>query len=228
MTKDTKYATKIFQKNLTSELLVSALLKVNMSPDTRCLDLGCGDGNIVLEVAKQKNLKKVYGSDVSDIAVTQAIKNAADENIKNDFRCGDSFAPWEGLKFDVIGCDIAAISQTIAEKSHWYDGVDCETGEDGLRLVEPIIGQVKHYLADNGIFVIPTISLANESLLLSLLEKNFKLVQMAQKKEWPMPEELIQQLNSAQLPMSCENWNVSQKFGLFIARTSAYICSEVK
>ena len=219
-----KSATRVFEKNLTSRLLVEALLEIQMTPETRCLDLGCGDGNIVLEVGQMKGLQKVFGSDVSNIAIDKASSNAI--NIDSDFRCGDSFEPWRGQAFDIISCDVAAISETIACNSSWYEGVDCDTGEDGLRLVTPLIEQAKHYLMDDGVFVTPSISLANEGRLLSHLDKVFDHVEMVKKKEWPIPNEIIQRLKNAQLSMTCCNWNITEKFGLFVANTSIYLCSD--
>ena len=221
-------ATRIFQKNLTSKLLVDTLVDLEMTPETRCLDLGCGDGNIVLEVAQQKNLSKVCGSDVSEIAIELASHNASEAGVQGDFRRGDSFSPWQGEKFDVISCDVAAISRTIADISDWYDGVDCDTGEDGLKLIAPVIDQAKDYLEEGGIFVIPAISLANEGQLLAHLENNFRDVQAVAKKEWPMPGPIMDKLKSAQLPVASDNWTIAEKFGLFIAHTSVYKCTGSK
>ncbi len=217
--------TKIFKRNLTSELLTKSWLSLDISPQSRCLDLGCGDGNILLSVVDEISLNKVYGSDISSIATTKAKEDADKRNIACDFRNGSGLDPWIDEKFDFISCDVAAISEDIANISDWYKGISCKTGSSGIELVAPIIEDIDDFLMKNGIFLIPIISLANHKLLLSKLDEKFTKVEVVNKKDWPMPMEIINHMNDKQMPMICDNWTILQKFGLYIASTSVAICS---
>ena len=174
----------IFERNLTSSLIDSAISDLPLKPESSCLDLGCGDGNILRSVAQKK-----------------------------------------GLKFDLVSCDIAAISATVANKSDWYSGISCETGADGLALITKVIIQVNNFLNPGGIFIIPMLSLANTDKLYSKIIETFVTVECIASKEWPMPKNLIVKMLNDKLPLVCENWKIEEKFGMFTAKTTILKCS---
>lgn len=178
---------KIFRKNLTSELLIDSLLGLPISPSSSVLDLGCGDGNIGLKLAKERNLKTIYGSDVSSVSIREAISAATDTTMTFDYRIGPGLEPWKDFDFDIISCDVAAISKPMAELSDWYDGVSCETGLDGLALVSPLIETASNHLVEGGYFVIPRISLANQAQMEATLNLHFSQVFTSLTREWPLP-----------------------------------------
>jgi methylase of polypeptide subunit release factors len=217
---------KVFSRNLTSELLVKTISALDIKENMHCLDLGCGDGNIILSIAKEKKLNKIFGSDISELAINEAIKSASGKNINHDFRVGTILKPWKDCYFDVISCDVAAISEKIANLSNWYDGVSCSTGISGLDLITPIIIDVKDYLKPNGYFVIPIISLANHEKLVKLLNSYFLDVDIINKKEWPMPEDLINKMKEDNISITNENWTIVEKFGLYIASTAVAVCKD--
>ena len=216
---------KIFKQNLTSDLILKALLQLPLNSSARLLDLGCGDGNIGLRVALKLGMLKIFGSDISPDAVDMARAGAEKQGINSEYRIGSGYAPWSDKEpFDVICCDVAAISTVIASFSTWYDGVSCETGISGLDLVTPIIENTKSYLKAGGIFVIPVISLANHTRLISVLEDYFNLVEVRLKKEWPVPDFIIKLMSEQGYPLTCDNWEISKKFGIATAFTGVAIC----
>ena len=67
--------------------------------------------NIGLGLAISNKLK-IFGSDVST-SVKKVIEYAQKSDVLCDYRVG-RLQPWAGERFDVISCDVAAISETIA------------------------------------------------------------------------------------------------------------------
>jgi SAM-dependent methyltransferase len=216
----------IFKRNLTSDLLLRALSSLRCTADSRILDLGCGDGNIGRRHALQTGLVNVIGSDISEISIASARSLAKDCGLAADYRTGQGFDPWVGESpFDIISCDVAGISQTIASFSDWYVGVSCETGESGLDLLIPLISSAEKYLAYDGTFLIPVISLADHQRLVKHLKEKFEFVTVTAGREWPIPEGISQALLENGLPLSCENWEISEKFGINVATTRVAVCS---
>ena len=215
---------KIFKRNLTSELISEVLLNLPISATDRVLDLGCGDGNIGLGLAISNKLKKIFGSDVSTHSVKKAIEYAQKSDVLCDYRVGSGLQPWAGERFDVISCDVAAISETIADLSDWYDGISCETGPDGLALVSPLIEKSSNFLVENGYFVIPRISLANQEQLEAKLNLQFREVVTSTEKQWPLPSDLTSKIKRQGLPLVSENWSIKEKFGMLVATTSVSVC----
>jgi methylase of polypeptide subunit release factors len=214
----------VFKQNLTSDLLCKSIIELGLNSDMRFLDLGCGDANIGLRVALYFNIKSISGSDTSEAAIIQAKKNAKKIGVCGNFKIGSGLDPWEKETFDVISCDVAAISERIAKLSDWYENISCMTGEDGLYLVLPIIETARRYLSSSGIFIIPCISLANEKKLEESLRNSFKVVDRVNEKQWPMPKSLIEKMKAAGLSEKSANWRVDQKFGIYTAYTSVYVC----
>tara|TARA_B100000768_G_scaffold125201_1_gene115919 strand:- start:6161 stop:6817 length:657 start_codon:yes stop_codon:yes gene_type:complete len=214
----------IFERNLTSELIDSAISSLKLLSKSSCLDLGCGDGNILRSVAQKKDLIKISGSDYSEESILQAKHLATKANINADYRVGHLLDPWVGSKFDLVSCDVAAVSATIAKKSDWYAGVSCNTGEDGLSLVSDVLDEIRQFLNPGGIFIIPMLSLANTELLYSKVNQIFNNVECVSSKIWPMPEKLIDKIQNENLPLTCQNWEIKKNFGIFTAKTSILKC----
>lgn len=69
----------------------------------RVLDLGCGYGPIGLTIARLLPAAEVYLGDINQRAAELAAANAALNGLTNvEVRCGEGFAPFGGLRFDLI------------------------------------------------------------------------------------------------------------------------------
>lgn len=217
----------VFQRNLTSILLEKAikdyLRTVDHSIDM--LEIGCGDGNITREISLEFTHNCYYASDISEEAIERA-KALCDKNISSNisFKVSQGFNGWAQNKFDVILCDVSAINQRIAELSDWYVGVKCDTGDDGLGAIRPIIQNANTHLNSGGVFILPTISLSNTLELEKLLKKYFRSVAMVQSKDWPMPEDLSLAIINQNVPNKGVDWNTKNKFGIEIANTGVLLC----
>ena len=217
----------VFQRNLTSVLLEKAFRDyLGKCPNgVQVLEVGCGDGNITRAVASDLMGNKYFASDISKEAV-EAARNLCSLEVSRiiEFRSSRDLDAWTGKKFDVILCDISAINQRIAELSDWYIGVDCETGDDGLGAIRPIIECVKDYLRPKGAFILPTISLSNTNELDDLLRSVFRSVTLVEKKDWPMPENLSEAILNNNISGKGLNWTTKNKFGIEIASTGVLLC----
>jgi len=218
----------VFQRNLTSILLEKALrdhLKKYPKLDLSVLEVGCGDGNITRAVANDFKGNKYFASDISKEAIETA-KSQCSFEIRQviDFKVSEGLSAWKDKKFDVILCDISAINQKIADLSDWYIGVKCNTGEDGLESIKPIILNAKDYLQSGGVFILPTISLSNTVELGNLLSARFSSIKLVESKDWPMPINLSKAIIHHDIPDKGINWSTKNKFGIEIANTGVLLC----
>ena len=213
----------IFKRNLTSQILEGATLEIlsKKGPNGKCLEVGCGDFNISNNLSKKFPSRYFSGSDISDEAIDIAIENET-KNIF-DFRVGELFDPWVGEKFDIIISDVASISEIVASYSDWYDGVSCNTGLDGMLLIEKIIISAKDYLLNDGVFIIPYISLSDIDKQKTLLEENFLNVEYVNEKEWPLDSSIATQLQKWSKKNNKKYWTLKKVLDLDIAFTGAAI-----
>lgn len=67
-----------------------------------CLDIGCGTGNLLSRLGKERQFARLYGIDLSEEMITVAKRKLRD---KADLRVADSERlPFESGKFDLITC----------------------------------------------------------------------------------------------------------------------------
>ena len=214
----------IFKRNLTSEILEDAASIFIESGDNNLsiLEIGCGDGNISRNLSEKYPDNNFYASDISD----EAIASAKNLDLKKmiDFRVSNGFDEWLDSKFDLVICDVSAISEVIADLSDWYDGVSCKTGKDGLGIVLPIIENVKKIMNKEGCFIMPVISLCNVGLQKNSLSNTFSSVEYSNKKEWPLPKDLLIKFEKNFIDLDSDFLDVKERFGMVIAYTFSATC----
>jgi methylase of polypeptide subunit release factors len=213
----------VFKRNLTSSILEKETLKIISKKKSiiSVLELGCGNGNISQNLASKHPKNNYSASDISKEAIDQAISSSKAE-IK--FVTCNGIDAWIDQKFDLVICDISAISQKIANLSDWYDGVSCKTGVEGLDLVAPVIKNVGKILNQGGVFIIPVISLCNVTLQKELLKENFSSVEYSKKVNWPMPKELLLDMHNHSINLDSSFLDLERKFDLVLASTCAAVC----
>ena len=214
----------IFKRNLTSKILEITVAEVLLKKGRlkgRCLEVGCGDFNISSNLFKKFQSWSFSGSDISNESIGIAIKNDA-KNIF-DLRVGGLFEPWAGEKFDLIISDVASISEIVASHSDWYKGVSCNTGLDGMLLIEKIITSAKDYLLDDGIFIIPYISLSDIDKQKKVLEGNFQNVEYVNEKDWPLDSHIVTQLQKWSQENGEKYWTLRKVLDLDVAFTGAAV-----
>lgn len=214
----------IFKRNLTSEILEREAIDIlaNQERSINVLEIGCGDGNISLNLVKEFPQNSYHASDISLESILVA--KDADPLKRINFQVSNGLDVWLGNRFDLIICDIASINQDIAELSDWYDGISCETGIDGLDLVIPIIQKIKQTLSVSGYLIMPIISLSNISKHKEALHEVFDEVTYSKEIEWPLPKTLVKAMIEDCISFNSESISTKNKFDLIIASTRSAIC----
>jgi len=132
------------------------------------LDLCTGSGCLALALAKEFPDAQVYGTDISEVAIEYAQKNAEINGIKNvTFLKGSLFEPLRELftvhlslfAFDLIISnppyirkdDIKTLQPEIKD---WEPIVALDGGEDGLNYYRAIIPESRNYLKDGGCIIL--------------------------------------------------------------------------
>lgn len=219
---------KVFKENLTSKLLQrETLIILSKLKKKDICEIGCGDGNISNYLIKnQANKHHYFLSDISELAIKYAKKNIKYDKIT--FKVGSLFVPWREKKFDIIISDVSSLSQVVANKSPWYQGVKSNCGIDGLKNVEKIIKKLDKNLKPNGIFIIPLISLSSTDQLKKMLKLKFKDYKETKKIYWPIPIFFKQNINLFDKLLKKKIIYYQEKFGTYLAYTSVAICKKMK
>jgi release factor glutamine methyltransferase len=150
-------------KPKTAEQISNSSLITHHSP-LFILDLCTGSGCLALALAKEFPDAKVYGTDISEVAIGYAEKNAEINGIKNvTFLKGSLFEPLRELftlyhllsTFDLIVSNPpyikkADIRTLQPEIKNWEPVEALNGGEDGLHYYRAIIPESRNYLKDGG------------------------------------------------------------------------------
>ena len=219
---------KIFKENLTSKLLQRETLNIlkRLKKKDIC-EIGCGDGNISNYLINNLNQNHFYYlSDISKLAINKAKKKIKSKKVT--FKVGSLFEPWKSKKFDIIISDVSSLSQIVADKSPWYEGVNSDCGLDGLKNVNKIIKHIEKNINPNGIFILPLISLSNTIVLKKILKSKFKIFKETKKVYWPIPIFFQQNINLFDKLLKKKIIYYEDKFGTYVAYTSVAICKKMK
>lgn len=155
------------ETELMAELAIKKAGAVHESP-LRILDLCTGSGCLALALAKEFPAAHVYSSDISEIALGYARRNADLNGINNvTFLQGNLFGPFTKLltlnsklfAFDLIisnppyikSDDIKNLQTEIKD---WEPLNALDGGEDGLDYYRRIVPKAHHFLKDNGILML--------------------------------------------------------------------------
>ena len=212
----------VFTPNATTNLLIDAVKDV-ISEGSSVLDLGCGTGAVGIALHLQGLvLEPLCASDLSKQSVLCSRDNFERYNCVAEVHEGSLFEPWMDRKFDVIVDDISGIAQKVAEISPWFQGIPCDTGNDGVDLVVDIISNASKYMEDGGHFFFPVLSLSNVDRILQAANENFENVERVGKIDWPLPKEL-----KAYIPLLRElskegAIKLEEKFGMILCYTEVY------
>ena len=216
----------VFDPNTTTELLINAVKKTISKPQ-KILDLGCGTGVVGLSLWLEGFAKEpIFASDLSGPSISCSQENFRRYECEADVRCGALFEPWGDEKFDVIIDDISGISQDIASVSPWFGGVPCDTGRDGTNLVLDILNNSSKYLAKDGYFFFPVLSLSNVDDILNEAKENFSIVKLIERQEWPLPKELEEHMPLLQKLSARKSIKLEERFGMVLCYTEVYLAKE--
>lgn len=137
-----------------TELLVD-WLHTNARTSDRPLvaaDIGTGSGNIAISLAKQRNIAKVLGVDLSADALTVARENARRHGVssKIEWLQGDLLTPLAAQKIDHLVANLPYVrTQEIAQlepELQWEPRLALDGGFDGLQIIRRCIQQAQRLL----------------------------------------------------------------------------------
>ncbi len=218
---------EVFYPTSTTNLLLAGVRKfanLDSSKIGTALDLGCGCGIVAVVLAKLiLPQAAICASDISAEAVKLTQRNADDHRLAIDCRCGSMFAPWAGMKFDLIVDDVAGIAEPIARLSQWYPPhIHSDAGEDGTRWIVDILSQAPEFLTPQGQIFFPALTLSNEAKILDVAQKHFAKVELVTEQWYPLGHDLLPHLNLIEELMSRGLVEIKKKGSRWLWATKIY------
>jgi release factor glutamine methyltransferase len=137
-----------------TEELVERVLKWQLSPVQRVLDMGCGSGVLGLSLADERPEWNVTLADISPDALALAQENAATLEIPNvSFLESDLFSAIEG-EFDIIAANLPYVPDvnraTLTREVMHDPALALFSGADGLDLIRQFIPSAYSRLKPGG------------------------------------------------------------------------------
>ena len=213
---------KVFTPTGTSKVLVEAIIET-VKEKKKILDLGCGCGAIGLSLFMNNIVKEpIYASDISKEAVSNFTTNSEKYNCKSIVKQSHLLNEWEEGQFEMIVCDVSAISEEVAKFSNWFDVTSCKTGADGSELMKEIFENVEKYIKKPGHFYFPIISLSNVDFIKEYSFSKFKNIKKIKRFNWPLPEEMMKHLETLKELKEKKFVDFKEVFGMVICYTDVY------
>lgn len=218
----------VFEPNLTSKLIVKATCDLVPESGWRWAEIGCGNGWISEMVAAQSNLhlKNLVASDISHDAINAARQRFGNRIDANQLFVGPGATHLVemDIDFDLVICDIAAISDLFGSRYEWYNGVPANCGVDGLSNLREALPEVHACMKPEATVVLPTISLADSEGLMSLLKEHFSEVDLVLSQKWPLPDQ-PEWTTDFEKSVASANLSIPEfKYGKRIAETGVLVC----
>jgi methylase of polypeptide subunit release factors len=215
---------EVFYPTSTTNLLLAAVRQSLNGDVTSALDLGCGSGIVAVVLAKLVLPNaRIHASDISAAAVNLAKQNSEAAGVAIDCRCGSTFEPWAGMKFDLIVDDVAGMSEPIARHSRWYPpNIHSDAGEDGARWIESILSRAPEFLTQRGQIFFPVLTLSNESKILEIAHKSFSKVEMLSEQWYPLGSDLLPHIKMIESLMNKGVVEIRQKGSRWLWATKIF------
>lgn len=140
-----------------TEILVQAIIDIVKENEIEILDLCTGSGAIGISLCKNLTNAKIFASDISEIALEVAKKNANFHNAEIEFIKSDLFCNIKG-KFDIIvsnppyieTAEIDKLSKEVKNEPK----IALDGGIDGLDFYRNISNNAQFFLENNGILAV--------------------------------------------------------------------------
>jgi release factor glutamine methyltransferase len=143
-----------------TELLVEmALDRVPRDGKAAVLDVGTGSGCIAIALAKHRPAARVVATDLSQVALALAERNARRQGTANvEFRAGSWFEPVGGERFDVIASNPPYVAEhdqhLLARDLREEPSLALVAGPDGLQGLRTIVSQAPQHLFPGGVLLV--------------------------------------------------------------------------
>jgi len=146
---------------------------LTVNPGDTVIDVGSGSG-ILSFVAALLGAKKVYGTEVNEVAVELSRRNAERLGLSDrvEIRGGSLFEPLAGIKADVVIGDVSGIPDEIAAVSGWFPG-GFSGGPTGAEVPVAMLEASRPHLLPGGRLYLPTGSIQDEGAVLRAARRIF-------------------------------------------------------
>lgn len=134
-----------------TEELVELCLKKTSEEKLKVVDVGTGTGAIAISLKLARPAWQVIATDISEAALTVAKYNAQQLQADIDFRLGDTLAPLQGEKIDILISNPPYISE-----AEW------EIMDESVRMYEP---KTALFAKNDGLAVYQKLALESRDLL---------------------------------------------------------------
>ena len=220
----------VFEPTGTSKILLTEALKKSRGKKN-ILDLGCGSGFIGISILERYKSKNLYFSDISKNAVLETLKNLKKKNLSaKELKIGSNLDCWKNYKFDLIICDVAAVSTKLEGISDWYsNNVPNDSGIDGTKNLINVIKKSKKFLTSDGSIILTVISLSNIKKIEKGIYTYFNNVKILKSQKWPFPNKFYKKIEELikYKKKNLINFNEIIK-GFYYFETVIYIASNDK
>lgn len=213
-----------FYPTETSKLIIDYLKAEKELYNSSVLDLGCGCGIVSLVLKRLGFDGPTCASDISDIAIADAVNNFKKYGFEVEAKAGSMFEPWKDKIFDLIVDDVSGIAESIAKISPWFGtAISCDSGSDGTELTTDIIRSAPDYLKEGGRFLFPVLTLSNYPRILDAADEVFAEVKLVNQQSFQFPLDLAAKHKDV-LEEAIEKRDiiVDYKFGMYIWETRIY------
>ena len=214
----------VFNPTLTSKLLINSSQNFALKSQ-KILDLGCGGGIITACLFTVSKKATYYLSDISKTAIIKAKKNLKTFNGNFYFKSGDCFKPWKNHTFDLIINDVSGISSKVAKISPWFKNVPIDKSAEGISLLKKVVKNSKNFMHKNSIIVLPLISLSNIDKAKKLIKADLNILKQFTF-DWPLPKEMIKNLNLLKNLKKKNLISYRKKYGIIICNTKIIIAKK--
>ena len=140
-----------------TEEFVELLLKLELPPGARCVDVGVGSGVIAITLAAERPTAEIHGVDASPAALALARENAEKLGATVRFAESDLLAALDG-PFHLIAANLPYIATEelagLAREVRCDPASALDGGSDGLRLIERCIAEARGKLAPGGVLAL--------------------------------------------------------------------------
>lgn len=143
-----------------TELLVEmALDRLPTAAEAAVLDVGTGSGCIAVTLAKHRPAARVVATDLSQVALAVAKRNARRQGATNvEFRAGSWFEPVVGERFDVIASNPPYVAEDdahlLARDLREEPSLALIAGPNGLEALRTIVSQAAQHLLPGGVLLV--------------------------------------------------------------------------
>lgn len=140
-----------------TELLVDLAIK-KCTENCQVLDLCTGSGAIAIAIKKNKPSVNMTAVDISNKALSYAVKNAESKKADIEFLEGDLFAPVSGRLFDIITVNppyVKNSERNLMGKDVLKHEPELAlfAGDDGMNILNILAQDAKNYLRPGGFFI---------------------------------------------------------------------------